>query len=619
MKIRTPNDVPEAVKNVVQAFYLHGLDDAKTQADKLRAEHPEYNALLDEVFIVFDNAPDSMFMFYDALLAVHDADSAEDAFDFSMGGLMDDVKLDSGPLIDNDIEFELGGFSEEAMSEFESFGSDNELADVFSFGSSNPPSDTRSRDELAALMPEVSIPSLMTPRSGEMPAFGNAFELEGLGDSSRNSENSHVTSEMPAASLSAVTGTRAHPVSGSFDFGKSKSSIYRSVPGGGISQSSKLSESMSSKLENSLSKKMGDSLSLKMGGKSREIFRADNSSASLTNNDKTPVPNRDRTATADQKRDVMDSAAEPIDFDMGLFDDNGTDMSFELSTGNEEDMIPMETEEAEEVTASKPEAGLLDSVIQPVLDENFDTVDISDDFFTDLPGGTYKKVDDATPAPDQRVNSQINELRRQMALADQDDTKSRNLTPIPGIDERNLLCAADTRSGHTTKVRDVQQDQLLGSGKSMGSQCSKFNSSLCVESSRLNSALGSKLGTRAKLANSSSKRISSSSAGKAVSSDGPRATMLSMTPVAPSPIKVADPELAQDYLERLKPVSRIPRLLCSISDLSKRGSFNSKVGFVLSLIDGMTTLSEILDISAWPEPETAAVLLELKERGVITF
>ncbi len=613
MKIRTPNDVPESVKNVVQAFYLHGLDDAKVLAAKLRTEHPEYNSLLDEVFIVFENAPDSMFMFYDALLAVHDADSAKDVFDFSMGSLMDDdVKLDDAPLMDNDVEFELGGFSEEAMSEFEAFGSDNELADVFSFGNSNPPSVTVSRDKLAESMPKFNIPSLPpseTPRSSEMQVPDNVFGLGDLGDSSRNGSDNHVTSEMPAVSLSAVTGTRSRSVSDSFDISKPKSSIYRSVPGGGISKSSKLSESMSSKLEKSLSSKMGESLSSKMGDKSREMFRPDDSlvkSAPLTNNDKTPVPNRDRVATSDQKREVMDFAMDPIEFDTELFDDNGADMSFELSVGNDEDMIPMDTEDTEDIeniTAQPPSKGILDSAIQPVLEENFDTVDISDDFFSDIPSGIYKKADDATPAPDQKVNSQINQLRRQMALANQDDTNTRDLTPIPSVEERNLLCAADTKSGHTTKVHDVQNDQLLDTSKSNSSPASKLKSSLSSNSS---------------LSNSSSKRISSSAA-KAVSHDGTRPTMLSMTPVAPAPIKVADPELAQDYLERLKPVSRVPRLLCSISDLSKRGSFNSKVGFVLSLIDGMTTLSEILDISAWPEPETAAVLLELKERGVITF
>ena len=37
------------------------------------------------------------------------------------------------------------------------------------------------------------------------------------------------------------------------------------------------------------------------------------------------------------------------------------------------------------------------------------------------------------------------------------------------------------------------------------------------------------------------------------------------------------------------------------------------------MIDGNTTIADILDISAWSESETAILLLELEEMGIISL
>lgn len=72
-------------------------------------------------------------------------------------------------------------------------------------------------------------------------------------------------------------------------------------------------------------------------------------------------------------------------------------------------------------------------------------------------------------------------------------------------------------------------------------------------------------------------------------------------------------------LNQIQPVQRAPRLLCKMSELSQKKGINSKAGFVLSMIDGSTTIADILDISAWSEGETALLLLELEEMGVISL
>jgi hypothetical protein len=56
-----------------------------------------------------------------------------------------------------------------------------------------------------------------------------------------------------------------------------------------------------------------------------------------------------------------------------------------------------------------------------------------------------------------------------------------------------------------------------------------------------------------------------------------------------------------------------------MADISQRTDVNPRAGFILSLIDGFTSIADILDISAWPEPETAYILLELQQQGIIDF
>ena len=91
-----------------------------------------------------------------------------------------------------------------------------------------------------------------------------------------------------------------------------------------------------------------------------------------------------------------------------------------------------------------------------------------------------------------------------------------------------------------------------------------------------------------------------------------RPTMAALTPVAPAAAGTASPE-------SLEPLSRIPRLKCSMAEISQRTDVNPRAGFILSLIDGFTSITDILDISAWPEPETAYILLELQQQGIVDF
>ncbi len=103
--------------------------------------------------------------------------------------------------------------------------------------------------------------------------------------------------------------------------------------------------------------------------------------------------------------------------------------------------------------------------------------------------------------------------------------------------------------------------------------------------------------------------------------DKARPTSIALTPILP-PTGLSRRTSTMDEtspLEHIKPLSRTPRLMCKLSELSQHNEMNPRAGFLISLIDGHTTISDILDISAWPEKETASLLLELEAQNIIVF
>ena len=89
MAKRTLKNIPDEIKNVVELFYLRGSDIACAEAARLRQTHPELNGILDDVLILFNHAPESVFMFYEALTQL--PPELPDDLSFSVGNLMDDV------------------------------------------------------------------------------------------------------------------------------------------------------------------------------------------------------------------------------------------------------------------------------------------------------------------------------------------------------------------------------------------------------------------------------------------------------------------------------------------------------------------------------------------------
>ena len=78
----------------------------------------------------------------------------------------------------------------------------------------------------------------------------------------------------------------------------------------------------------------------------------------------------------------------------------------------------------------------------------------------------------------------------------------------------------------------------------------------------------------------------------------------------PDPNAITAPKLKEDS---------VPRLACNMSDLSKRKDINPKGGFLISLIDGATSVADIIELSMFPKEETLSLLNELVKQQIIQF
>jgi hypothetical protein len=72
------------------------------------------------------------------------------------------------------------------------------------------------------------------------------------------------------------------------------------------------------------------------------------------------------------------------------------------------------------------------------------------------------------------------------------------------------------------------------------------------------------------------------------------------------------------YALRLGPLDRIP-VVAMLPKLSGERAIDSRTGFLLSLIDGASTLEAILDVCALPRLDALRALHDLVQRGIVAF
>lgn len=76
--------------------------------------------------------------------------------------------------------------------------------------------------------------------------------------------------------------------------------------------------------------------------------------------------------------------------------------------------------------------------------------------------------------------------------------------------------------------------------------------------------------------------------------------------------------LRQMYITKIGPMDRVPMVMVPRDQL-RWLSIDHRAGFVLSLVDGVSSLEMILDVSGMPELDTLRILTELSQQRIIAF
>jgi hypothetical protein len=104
--------------------------------------------------------------------------------------------------------------------------------------------------------------------------------------------------------------------------------------------------------------------------------------------------------------------------------------------------------------------------------------------------------------------------------------------------------------------------------------------------------------------------------------DEPRRKKSSTVPTAHSGSRTApvrtDEELERHYLSRIGSRKQVPHLAMDPSQITNL-SLDHRSGFLLSLIDGASTLEEILDVSGMPRLETLGLICKLLDHNVLSL
>jgi hypothetical protein len=81
----------------------------------------------------------------------------------------------------------------------------------------------------------------------------------------------------------------------------------------------------------------------------------------------------------------------------------------------------------------------------------------------------------------------------------------------------------------------------------------------------------------------------------------------------PSSPPSAARETESALLQRLGPVTRVPRVVSGAA----KGNLDHRAGFLLTFVDGMSPIEDILDASGLPRLDVLEVLADLLAKGVI--
>lgn len=501
MVLRSIHDIPDEIKNIIELFYLRGEEVARDEMKKLRATRPDLNSLIDEVSQLIPTAPESVFMFYDALIASDTlAANIDSDLRFEVSNLMGDPS-DSA---ESDLRFSVSGNGKVSRSGSGESGQSSESRERAERRTEKKPDYDPLFFDFSD-MPDVEMPEkaggtgVSSSRAGDDPAHrgGNLSEVksDGGGYGLRGggfSPNSEYSADIP--------------LDIDFDFLKEGASdpLESEAPSG--------REALGAPIRLSSSEAL--------------LERASNDYV-------TPVPNNIQAAQMDklQEKTRANSASVPSIM-----------RAAQMSQAHEEQI----------------QARRIAELLQNDYDADVQVHSSSPAPDTMRRSGEYRRV---SSLQKNLVKSEFGEVSRGGSWRDSDSNPRRRLTSSP----------------------------FSASGKGLGHGRESRTSTLYMSSAAFED-----------------------------DDDFMRPTQVAMHSIAqPEHLDQGGRGLAA--LNRIQPIYRIPRLLCKMSELSQKKGINPRAGFILSMIDGNTTIADILDISSWSEGETAILLLELEEMGIISF
>jgi hypothetical protein len=86
-----------------------------------------------------------------------------------------------------------------------------------------------------------------------------------------------------------------------------------------------------------------------------------------------------------------------------------------------------------------------------------------------------------------------------------------------------------------------------------------------------------------------------------------------------APKSELDPEeLFSDYAADLGPFTRIPIVTVPFDELPSL-SMDNRMGFLVALIDGASSIQNILDVAGMPQREVLHALVTLRDVGIVGF
>ena len=556
MIIRTSKDIPDEIKGLVEQFYMQGLNVALASVPGLKQAKPELIPLIECTLQLFENAPDSVFMFYDELIAAYAAQDMSIDLDFSLSDFMDDQNsqaqsvdsISEMPSVPNNFPPSSPTAEQPAVRKGTIEAPDtilHSLHDEAAQISLSPLlEDGQEHSRFPALRPQDS------PKKRNKTMFfgGDILSEEEVhqriqsANVDRNNESIHCIKT---------------PVPGSFS---SKTPVPKGIQ---------------------VSRLQADRLGKQAGNSSAsDVFRA--LDARFEKNNERSLVSENRSGGSIFGKSKANLVEEDLEVDFASSSPRVSSALNNQALNNRR----------------MPEAGGGDhrfDFTPPPMPNRPRRKSFNIDFDENAPDPSERDIDFASLS-----NSSLNIFEDKPAGSDR--SFGRPSKPSPQL--------SSSTSQHSRNLAAIMSDFSDSAPRTTIPSLSALSSSAHLHSLKRSDMSG--LGRDISNLGDPNER---SNIGRA-RSENQRPTKPSLSPAVPPPNPM---ELDGGPLEKLAPLSRVPALRCKLNEIITRKDISSRAGFIISMIDGITSLQDIIDLSAWSAEETATILLELERMNIVSF